>query len=252
MTLGFGSNDVTVRRVWVLGPNRLVANVAVAPNAALGATEVSIISGFQVISQPGAFTTLPARPSLPVVSAVVNADPSQPWIFPGSTVVVTGQNLVAPSSGTQVTLNDGPMQLVSVSPTQVTFVVPPGLTAGLATLRLNNGATSAFQFMVPIDSPPATIAGLTNQAGQSLLGNSVGLGDTIYILVTGIDPGILSNPNRVTVTILGAAVPVQQIAPAPNGAVIQATVNQSFSGATVPLMIWVDGTGSLPVSITVK
>ncbi len=252
VTVGFGSDDVTVRRVWVLGPNRLIANVAVAPNAAVGFSEVSIISGFQVISQPGGFAILPAQPGLPVVSSVANADSTQPLIYAGSTALVTGQNLTLPGTTPQVTLNDTPMQVLSASPTQIKFVVPPGFQTGVVRLNVNNGAGNAFPFEVAIDIPPATIAALTNQAGQSLLGGSVGLLDSINILVTGIDPTVMDNRSRLAVTIGGVPMPIQQITSTPNGIVIQVVVAQSFAGTQVPLMVSVDGAGSLPVMITVR
>jgi hypothetical protein len=63
VTVGFGSDDITVQRVWVLGPTRVQANISVAANAATGSSEVSVISGFEVLSQPNAFQVLPGTPA---------------------------------------------------------------------------------------------------------------------------------------------------------------------------------------------
>ena len=111
VTIGFGSDDITVQRVWVLSPNHLQANIAVADNAALGSSEVSVISGFEVLYQPNAFQVLPKNPSLPVVTAVINANTAQQTIYPGSIVSIYGVNLATSASNVQVTLNDQPMTL---------------------------------------------------------------------------------------------------------------------------------------------
>src|ERR1019366_9550735 len=84
VTVGFGSGDITVQRVWVLGPTHLEANVSVAANAVTGTSEVSVISGFEVLSQANAFQVLPRNPSLPVISAVTNANTAQQTIYPGA------------------------------------------------------------------------------------------------------------------------------------------------------------------------
>ena len=59
VTVGFGTSDIEVRRVWVLSPTQLVADVVVANNAAVGAWPVNVISGFQVAEQPAAFQIQP-------------------------------------------------------------------------------------------------------------------------------------------------------------------------------------------------
>src|SRR5262249_30027371 len=77
-TIGFGSSDVQVRRAWVVSPNRIWANVAVAPNAAVGPILSSVASGFQVISQPFGFQIQGANPRAPLLnSQLVNTAPNQ-------------------------------------------------------------------------------------------------------------------------------------------------------------------------------
>jgi hypothetical protein len=82
VTVGFGTSDITVTGVWVIGPTHLVANVIVAPGAALGSSEISVISGFQVISQPLGFQIVAANPAAPAILAVVNGVPGQATIYP--------------------------------------------------------------------------------------------------------------------------------------------------------------------------
>src|ERR1035437_8929744 len=93
VTVGFGSDDIIVQRVWVLGPNRVQANVSVAATAVTGNSEVSVISGFEVLAQPNAFQLLPPNPSLPVLAAVGNANTAQRTVYPGAFVSIYGVNL---------------------------------------------------------------------------------------------------------------------------------------------------------------
>ena len=63
--VGFGSSDILVRRVWVLSPTRLLANVSVAPTAPpFTNTQVSILTGFQMFNA-GVRLPDPARQPAP-------------------------------------------------------------------------------------------------------------------------------------------------------------------------------------------
>ena len=44
---GFGSSDVLVQRIWVLGPDRLLMNVRVSATAKPGGLPLTVITGFQ-------------------------------------------------------------------------------------------------------------------------------------------------------------------------------------------------------------
>ncbi len=257
VTVGFGSDDVTVRRVWVLSPTHLIANVVVAPNAAAGLSEVSIVNGFQVITRADGFQTLPARAGLPFVALpVLNADPTQQTIYPGSIATVYGLNLASP--GALLTLNDVPVGLQFVSPAQINFFIPAGFPAGPATLRLSNGSTSTFPVMVQIDSQPPAIIQVANQSNVAISGvfsttNAAAAGDLLSVLVSGLDPAVVNNQGRLQVTVSGVAMPVLGITPAANGQFqIQFIVTQSFGSTQVPVVVWVDGSSSLPATITVR
>ena len=258
LTVGFGSDDVTVRQVWVLSPTQLIANVVAASGATLGTSEISVISGFQVIPLPGIFQTQPAKPGAPFLNLpVVNADPTQQTIYPGGFASVYGLNLGVSSSSVLVTLNDVPVTLQSVRPDggQINFLVPVGFPTGLARLNLNNGALGASTVRVQIDSPPPVIAAVNNQSNVALNGTSVGVLDILNVVVTGLDPSVLTNPSRVQVTVSGVTMPIlpNGISSLGNGQFqIQFIVTQSFGGTLVPLVVWVDGSSGQPVNITVR
>ena len=256
VTIGFGSDDITVQRVWVLGPNHLQANITVADNAALGSSEVSLIAGFEVMNQANAFQVLAKNPSLPVVTAVINGNTAQPTIYPGSIVSIYGVNLAASPANVQVTLNDQPVTLQpgGVLPTQINFFLPANFPIGPATLKVNNGSLAANPIAVQIDVAPPTIQSATNASGvpYDALHFATVL-DVVNVYVSNLDPGVLTDPGRVQVMLNGQSMPVQSIAPAANGQVqIQFVLNQSFGGAPVNLEVLVDGSSSAPAMITVR
>jgi uncharacterized protein (TIGR03437 family) len=255
VTVGFGTDDITVNGLWVLSPTHLQANVVVAPNAALGSSEFSVVSGFQVVTQPFAFQTQAVNPGLPSIGLpIVNAVPTQQTVYPGAIAAIYGSNLALSPTAAQVTLNNVPAQILFASAAQINFLVPAGVPAGPATLNLNNGSASAFPVIVQIGNPPPTIAGVTNVAGVSLgAGTSAGMGDVLNVLVTGLDPTVPASPSRLQVTVSGISMTVVGITSASNGQFqIQIILTQSFGGAQVPLAVWVDGSSSAPFTITVR
>jgi uncharacterized protein (TIGR03437 family) len=255
VTVGFGSDDVTVQRVWVLGPTRLQANITVAANAATVSSEVSVISGFEVLSQANAFQVLPRNPSLPVIGAVGNANTAQQTIYPGVFAAIYGVNLAVSPSTVLVTLGGQPMTLQSngVLPGQVNFLIPANFPAGAAILWLNNGSVAANPIVVQIDVPPPTIQNVTNASGVPYdATHPASSQDVVSIYVSNLDPTVLANPSRLQVTVNGQPVPAS-LAPAASGQTqITFVLTQSFGGVVVNLAVVVDGSSSAPFPIMVR
>jgi uncharacterized protein (TIGR03437 family) len=257
VTVGFGSDDITVQRVWVLGPTHLQANISVATNAATVGSEVSTISGFEVLSQPNAFQVLPRSPILPVIGAVGNANTAQQTIYPGVFAAIYGLNLALSSSGVQVTLGGQLMTLQpnGVFPGQVNFLIPANFPAGAAILRLNNGSLAANPIVVQIDVPPPTIQTVTNASGvpYDATTHPASSQDVVSIYVSNLDPTVLATPSRLQVTINGQSMTVQSLTPAANGLTqITFVLTQSFGGLVVNLAVVVDGSSSAPFPIMVR
>jgi len=248
VTIGFGSHDVLLRRVWVLSPTHAVANVSVAANAPQSFSEMSVISGMQIATFPNAFQTQPARPGVPVIASAGNSDPNQQSVFAGGPVTILGQNL----AGAQVSLNDVAVTVAFGNANQISFFVPQGFTPVPAVLKLTLAGGASFPVVLQIDPLPPVITGVSTPANTAF-GASAGAGDVLQVVVTGLDPSVLGTPGRLRVTLSGMEMTVQQIAPFGAGAYqIQIVVNQSFGASQVPLVVWVDGTASAPMNITVR
>jgi hypothetical protein len=107
---------------------------------------------------------------------------------------------------------------------------------------------------VQIDVPPPTIQSVTNTSGVVYDATHFASAlDVVIVNVVNLDPGVLSNPSRLQVTLNGQPMPVQSVTQGAGGQVqIQFVLNQSFGGAPVNLAVVVDGSSSSPVSLTVR
>jgi uncharacterized protein (TIGR03437 family) len=254
MTVGLGSSDVLVRRIWVLSPTHALANVQIADNAQQGTSLATVISGFQVLSQPGAFEILTANPNAPVVEpSLINAVWLASGLFPGSTASLFGANLGG--AQTKITINKQPATILFASASQVNLVIPRSLTPGPAILRLNNGAANAYPVVVSIDTAPPTIIAVENSANVKVdASQPAQAGDKLSVLVTGLaDPGANIDPGRVHVTVGGvdsAAAVITQVSGTTYQ--VQFTLDPAVSpGAQVAVTISIDGKTSLPAYIPV-
>jgi uncharacterized protein (TIGR03437 family) len=257
VTVGFGSSDITVNNVVVASPTELWVNVSVAAGAAIGSTEISVVSGYQVITQPGGFQILSVPGATagsnasPVIGAVANAITGLPSLWPGAIGAIYGTNLAPFPSSVKLTLGGSPAPLFYSSPGQINFLVPPSLSTGPTSLTLNNGSGTVNYGLVIGSQPPTilSVADLTNA------GATPGPGDVLAIQVTGLDPTVVSNLSRLQVTVSGIPMPV--LAPLASGAApgtyqIQFVMDQSFAGSPVPIVVAVDGAASSPYTLTVN
>ena len=253
VSLGFGSNDVFVRRTWVTGANRLIANVQVAPGAPQVNTQTSVISGFQVIAQPSGFRIDGPNPRLPAINLPVTGA-NQAQISPGSVATVTGTNLVAQGSAT-LTLNEQPVQVLSASATQINFLVPSGTPVGPAVLKLNNGADNAFPVLVQIDAPPPAITGVLNLSNAPLDSlHPAQAGGLAMLLATNLDAGVTFSSGRLRVSVSGSEAQILAINPMaglPGVVQVVFVLPQGIIGPQIPLAIAVDGNSSSAVAIPV-
>jgi uncharacterized protein (TIGR03437 family) len=254
VTLGFGTSDISVRRVWVRGPAHLTADVVVANNAAIGGVSVDVISGFQVISAPAAFQVQPPNGSLPAMALPVDNGVSYaPSLHPGDYGTIFGANLAATPASAQVVLNGAAAPLAYASASQINFIIPAATPVGQATLVVSNGPASTYPVMLQIDAPQPVIEAAVAATNP---------GDIVNVQVTNVDPGIVTAPSRVQVTM--SRVPmnvlgVTQVSAAANGQPgssgvfqIQFAVTQSFAASEVPLVVLVDGSPSTAVDVTAR
>jgi uncharacterized protein (TIGR03437 family) len=255
-TVGFGSGDIAVRRLWVLGPTHAIADVTVSPSAILQSTVASVISGFQVAEQTAGFQVAAPNSNLPIIGLPVpNAFyPLLNSLYPGAIASIYGQNLQAGEASPAITLAGQSAQILYASPSQINFVVPVGVPTGPAVLTFQNGAFEAYPLVLQIDPPPPVIVSAVD-AGVALGGSQAAApGDTITLAATGMDPAVLAAPSRVGVAEAGVSIPgltIQQAQDGSNDLLVQFTLSASIAGQQVPVTVSLDGDLSMPFFINI-
>jgi uncharacterized protein (TIGR03437 family) len=255
MTVGFGSSDVLVRNVWVLSPTHAQVNVQIAPGAPQSALLATVISGFQVFSQPAAFQIAAPNPSLPVIEpTLINGVWLPSGVFPGSIASLFGLNLGG--AQTSITINGQQVNILYASPTQINLVIPASLKPGTAILTLNNGTAKGYPVVIQIDPAPPVITGVENAAGANIgASDAPQPGNPLTLLVTGLAAaGATVDPTTVQVTAGGVNIPAAVVSEVAKTAAyqVQFTLDPSVApGAQVPVTVSINGEVSLPVYIPV-
>jgi uncharacterized protein (TIGR03437 family) len=258
-TIGFGTTDVAVERVFVLSANHVQVDVWVSPNAALGTSDVSAISGFEVATLPSAFQITAPVSGLPApFPALINAIPGQTGSYAGAVVSLYGVNLSATGFTPVITIGGTPANLVYVSSGQINLQIPGNLPPGVTTMVVNNGLLSSYPIVVNIDTPPSVIIGVQNSSGVTIAaGSPAHLGDTLFVTLTNFAPaGASINPNRVQVSLGGVSYHVTQVGQGVSGTLVYYQISFKLNandpvGPAQPLIVYLDGRSSLQTSIPV-
>ena len=96
-SIGLGSGDVTVRKIWQISPTKAYASVVVSAQAQPGPSTVTLREGLQLTTMPGGFQLLPANAGQLYVAASQMANPTP---LPGSFVQIPLVNVASASPST--------------------------------------------------------------------------------------------------------------------------------------------------------
>lgn len=256
VAVGFGTSDITVRQVFVLGPNHLQADVSVSPGAALSASDVSVFNGFQMATATASMQITAAVNGLPApVPVLTNALPGLTGVYAGAVVSLYGTNLSAGGATPAITINGAAASVLYSSPTQINLQIPAGVSSGPAVLQLYNGALSAYPVAIGIDAQPASITGVVDNAGNPIGSSNPALqGGLLTVSLSGFAPdGSAIAPSRVQVGLAGVMHPVLSVSQ-PSAGIYQVSFLLGASEATgpaQPLIVYLDGRSSYPAAIPV-
>ena len=192
---------------------------------------------------------------------------------------VSSNNVVASAlAGTRILFNGTPAPILYTTATQVSAVVPFGLTGSTAQVIAQNGDQTSQPFSVAVAATsPALFTADSSGQGEALAlnadgsnnsaGNPAAAGSVITLYATGVGPMTPSNPDgtilfpplpstsdTITVTIGGKTATVQSSTGVANnvqGSVqIQVTVPSGLSAGSVPVVIQAGGVAS-PSGVTI-
>jgi len=223
----------------------------------MGTSEISVVSGFQVMTQPAAFSVQAGNPSLPVLALPLgNGDPAQQTIFPGSTASIYGFNLGQNAGAIQVTVNDQLAPVLGVAADHVNIQVPTTTPTGLAVVKMTIGSVAANPVLIQIDSPPPSIVRISNSSNVNYdATHFAAAGDSMNLVVSGLDPAIATQNNlsRVGITVSGIPMTPLEVASLGGGLYqIRFVLTQGFGSTMVPVAILVDGSASVPYLLTIR
>ena len=231
---GFHTSDAVVRRLWVVSPTRLLANVWVSPLAAPGLYPLTVTSGLSTLTLPGALQVASANPrqlSITPVAAVAGA------IVPVTVNGYTGGALAA-------TVADRPAAIVGVNGNVVLVQVPAGLPVGPAVLRLTAGADQALPIAISIEAPPPVIIAAFGTGNVLIDANRPArAGETIRLMTQGLSDARDLSTARVTVSIAGIEHSVAQIVPlgGAGGHEVLVSVLPSVAAGVAQTTVTIDG-----------
>lgn len=244
--LTFGSATVHVRRLWVAGPNRLLANVLVPAGTQPGTMTVTAGTGLRVLAQQNGFSVTPANPrGISLRSPVTDAGA-------GSVASVRLIGDVTAAS-LQVTVNDRPGTVLGLSGGVLSFRVPAGLTAGPGVVRVTSGTESATIGMA-IDAAPPAISAAAAAGARVDETRPARPGEVLTLAVTGLaDPSAEVTPNRVAVLVNGAPQAILGVATVPGtGHNVQFQLDARTAVGNHPVIVTIDGRASAEFILPVR
>lgn len=243
-TIGFGLSDIAVRRMWVVSPTRLVANVTVNSNAPNVTTTLTVASGLMLASQPSSFQILPrVSQQISMRAPILNVATSLAGVPAGGIATLGISGSSTPTSDWTLTVSDQKAVVVSSDGGQITFQVPAGLAPGPAVVKLFTPAgDSIYPLLMQVDGPPPVIQAALTSAGVTVDANDpVRGGDTVSLLVLGLtESGAPVDPSILDVVVGGFDHPVTSVTSAPQGGLLVQFVMSSLVPA-----------GLQPVTITI-
>ena len=256
-SLGFGSSDVWVKRLAVIGPTLLRAEVAVAAAAPAGHTLVTVTTGFQAISQAAAFQILPANAQAMVASSnLVNAVTQAPWVYPGAEALLAISNLPS-GAAPAITLDGVPATVVAVGANQIAFQVPASVSLGMDVLRVQVGTAVLNPIAVWIDPPPPAVVSVTDFGTLLDANHSASAGDVLTVQVSGLaDADATVDASRLQVQVGGIdqllGGPAEPAPGAPGQHQILILLSNRVPAGPQPLTVSIDYRTSAPFTITVQ
>jgi hypothetical protein len=210
--LGFGSTDVSVRGVWIISPEYMVANVRVAADAQ-GTLPVTVVSGLEIVRQPLAFQALrPSGARLNVIPPARDQGTGRIGAYPGRRAVIrlSGVPQGVRAADLNLTIGDEVASIVSLEDGLLTFVVPSSLAIGPAIFRLRTSRAEVLPVVLGIETAPPEVAGVFLPSNQALSASRPATqGDLLTVVVSGLGDSV--KPENINVLVGGISHTVHQL-----------------------------------------
>jgi hypothetical protein len=152
--VGFGSSDITVRRLWVTGPRTLLLNLSVSPQAAPGPVTMSIISGLETVPlNSGFLVTAPSPNQFSLRAPIVSLTTGAAAVPAGGSAIVGATGLSQDLSAWTLAIGGQPAAFAPGAAGQIIAQVPAGLPAGPAIVQLTSPTGAISSVLMQVDPP---------------------------------------------------------------------------------------------------
>lgn len=197
-SLSFGSADIAVRRLWVLSPTRILANVIVNWAAQPTTASIAVQSGLQVARRQLDFQILPADSArVSLDSQPYSADGSAwatPYIGRAMTLRLRTPISSITTANSSLRINGESAPLLRAGPESFTFVLPAGLRPGPVAIQFASPGAEFYPIAVDAQYAPPELLSLNRADANSALAASgpvvLRSGDVIRASVRGLaEPG---------------------------------------------------------------
>src|SRR5262249_9411610 len=183
--IGFGSSDVTVRRVWVTAPGRLLLNLSVSPQASPGPLTMSLISGLEAVPLNSGFQVSPPSPNQVSLRAnIVSVATGQAIVPAGSFALITAPGVPQNLTGWSLTIGSQRVLFSANGPGQIVAQVPAGLAVGPAIVQLSSPTATVPPVVLQVD-PPVILAAVNGSGAAIDASHPARPGDTVQLTVFG-------------------------------------------------------------------
>src|SRR5581483_7340780 len=269
-TIGFGSSDIAVRRVWIVDRGKALLNVSINPAAAGGLVTVTAATGIQTVTLPSGLQVQPLAPAgngpavqpMTLRAPVLNLATGLPGVPAGGTAVIATAGLPANLSGWTLTLGGVRADFTVDSNSNIRAVVPAGLPLGPTVVKLTSpNADPIAPVLFNVDAQPPGIVAAYDQRTSNILEfidalHPAAPGDVLFVDVAqlyGSAPSVAPESVHINVGGLDHAAtsltPILQFGFTSNVVRVQFRLSSSLpGGATQPMTVRV-GTRVSPAYI---
>ena len=254
--VGFGTPDILVRHAFVVSPGHIRADVSILPGAAQTASDVSVMSGFQMATMPGGFQVTAPVQGLPAAFPILtNGITGLTGSYAGSIIAMYGRNLTVSGSNPVLKVGGEPVQILYASGSQINFQLPSDLPPGPALLELNNNAVSAYPVLVNIDTPPAGIGAIQETSGAYVYSaHPAQIGSTLIVSLSNFaPPNATISPDHVQIGVGGVLRSATKVVAAtPTVYQIWFPLTASdITGSSIQVVVYYKGRSSYPAQIPI-
>ncbi len=257
VSVGFGSSDVAVKRVWVSNRGRLLMNVSVNASAQPGTVTVTASSGLNLVTLSStveiqAYSSRTGTLKAPVTNLVTGLA----GVPVGGTAVIGTSGLPTNLAGWILTIGDTSSNFTVNSSSQLIAQIPGGVSVGLAVVKLTSPTGDSLQpILMQVDPPPPAITAILNASGLPVdSAHAAQLGDSITLLVAGLtDSSTVILTSQIQVKVGGVAQAVQVLGQVNGGSMpVRFVLVPGTPSGPQPVTVGVDTRVSDPTSMVIR